>query len=452
MDTRETASHDGTMLPDAARMLEIFRANLRTGDGATVDVQGCTLDYLRQSTGRRIAQYVIDVADAVTQQVWHHSVTVLSYGRNRTHELWAQLRTDPDATTPVGTPPLQPLTYVAGIDALIQVFPYDRRLPGLAGLVQRAPAVTAAVSAALDHGERPPGAWDIEVIRYRPEMRATVRLTPAARSASAEDAVVGTIYAKVYRDEDLGARAHQILETLWRHTTTPSAGFAVPRPIGYLPEPRILLLSELPGMPLLDIVRDAEHAESLLAIRRAAQAVAELHQLPLPDELLVVSKRADDARLAEFVATLSALDPREARALDDLATAISARLGDATPPRAPTHYDLRLVHLLLDGDRVGLLDFDKMAWGNPLLDVAGVAAVLLGKERSDLAQAFLTEYFGHVPETWRERYPAQHALALLSEAASTGRGQRGRPAHADRGSRVASAVEQVRAALAARLW
>ncbi len=87
-------------------------------------------------------------------------------------------------------------------------------------------------------------------------------------------------------------------------------------------------------------------------------------------------------------------------------------LGDTGEPR-PIHGDLSLGHVLIDGDRVGLIDFDMLLAGDPLRDLASFATHLAktrsrAKKRHDQAgatlHACLDEYFAHVPEQWRARF------------------------------------------------
>ncbi|MDP9364489.1 MAG: phosphotransferase [Chloroflexota bacterium] len=92
-------------------------------------------------------------------------------------------------------------------------------------------------------------------------------------------------------------------------------------------------------------------------------------------------------------------------------------------------------HILLDGDRVTLLDFDRIAAADPMIDVAN----LLGRvakswprfgrpddHRRAVTRAFVEEYFAHAPVAWRARLPLHYALALLVEVAGPLQGERGR--------------------------
>jgi aminoglycoside phosphotransferase (APT) family kinase protein len=234
---------------------------------------------------------------------------------------------------------------------------------------------------------------------------------------------------------------------LWEHTATAAAGFTVARPIGYVAKLRTLLLAEAPGRSLLALLRRED--EALPAVVSAAHAIAAFHQLPVTDSMAGAARGARDehTRLATIAQTLRAAVPEVAPVLDPLVATIGAQL--AAAPLAPTHFDLKPGHLLLDGERVTILDLDKVEVADPLLDVANLVTSLgkvrrparHGEGRSEtLARAFTEAYFAQVPADWRARFPARHALGLLADAVTTQRGLRGRAERANRAARMVALV------------
>ena len=95
-------------------------------------------------------------------------------------------------------------------------------------------------------------------------------------------------------------------------------------------------------------------------------------------------------------------------------------------PPAPTHRDLKLDRILLDGDRLSLLDLDTFAETDPILDgprrwphlaCMPLRVPLLHDDRLRMAtEIFAGEYFAHVPRSWRSRLPLQYAGAVLKAA------------------------------------
>jgi aminoglycoside phosphotransferase (APT) family kinase protein len=263
----------------------------------------------------------------------------------------------------------------------------------------------------------------------------------------------------VYRDGDPGERAAQMLRMLWERTSTQDLGFTVARPIAYIAPIRVLLTSEVSGDRLMNIVRGDDERSIEAAMRHTGRAVAGLHQLSLPDASLPGARRDEPFRLARVAGTLKELAPQQEEAIDDVVTAIAGLLVEA--PLAPTHFDLKPDNILCAGKRVALLDFDKLAWGDPLLDVANLMANLdreLGGARRrrarqvNLAQLFAEAYLSHVPDSWQVRLPARYALAILSDAATTGRGLRGRPDRGNRNGRVATALLRAQNALTGQFY
>ena len=103
-------------------------------------------------------------------------------------------------------------------------------------------------------------------------------------------------------------------------------------------------------------------------------------------------------------------------------------------PAVPIHGDLKPAHLLFEEERVVLLDLDKFAAGEPMLDVTSMLMPLRRERKTrlagtSLARVFAEEYFAHVPAAWEQRLAPHYAWAILSEATafavSPGKGQAG---------------------------
>jgi hypothetical protein len=439
---------------DPERMVPILQTHLRPANGATITVQGCAVDYVRQSQGRLLLQYVVRLAEPASGRTWEQRVTGVSYGEDRTNRLVKRLLArGAAATKPVGEPALIPLAYVPELDLMLQVFPYDHHLPGLALLLHPSRAVAQALLEG-DAAAWTIEAWQAEVMRYRPDQRAAVRLDVRARHAN-NGRVAARTYAKVYAEREEGERAYRLQTALWDAAQAGAGAFTVAQPIAYVASLSTMLLGEAPGARLLDLARRGESAEATVAMRRAARAIAALHQAPLED-VLMSARRDERARLNEVAGMLREIAPDQVETIDALAATIAAALGES--PSAPTHFDLKLGHVLIADDGVALLDFDKMAVADPLIDVANLIASLAtereggpqrSKRRTGLAEVFLAEYLSRVPADWRPRLPARVALATLAEAATTGRGLRGRPGRDNRAARVVAALRDAQETMAA---
>jgi aminoglycoside phosphotransferase (APT) family kinase protein len=458
MGSNQTRNLD--MFRDVNQMREIFQRYLLPADNPVYVVESCAVDFVRQASSRCLLQYTLQLRETDSGQLRSQVVTGVTYDEIRGPRILARLRRSSLNTITPTDPALPAVVFVPELHMLIQVFPFDHRLPALARLLQGPPPELATVlEAELGPGDWRLEAWEAEPLRYRVDMRAMVRLGIQAREAENGRTAHKRFYAKIYRETEEGERAHEMQRALWQRTTVDDAGFVVARPIAYLDEQRTLLLDEVAGNRFLDVLRKGD--EKLPATRCVARAIAALHQVPL-DDAFASRERPPRDELARFEAaseTLRAAVPDLAQAIDDIGNDITRNFANGAS--ALTHFDLKPGHILVDGDRVALLDFDKLVVADPMVDVAGLLTHL-GKERrqsqrrqrpSDvIARAFAEEYFTHVPDAWYHRLPAFYAMSLLVDAATTHRGLRGRAEKAGRANRVAAVIREAQDAVAGMLW
>jgi hypothetical protein len=111
---------------------------------------------------------------------------------------------------------------------------------------------------------------------------------------------------------------------------------------------------------------------------------------------------------------------------------------------------------MLDSDRLALLDLDDFVGADPVLDVARALAHLaalphryaLPRDRARAAaQAFVDEYFAHVPKSWRLRLPLHYAGALLKMTPGFFRNPK--PGSSEK---VEALIAEAKDSLAGRVW
>lgn len=229
----------------------------------------------------------------------------------------------------------------------VRRFPDDPGLPGL-----------AAVVAAVDR---------CEVVRYRPGRRCTLHVRTAR----------GWRWVKVLPgDEAAGVVATS--SALWRAARAGWLGFAVAEPDRLDGAAGAAWHHELAGRPVEPLVLGPG---ALPVVRRLGEALGRLGRAPLHP--VARTGRADQlARTGRAV-------ERAARALPPLAGELRARLaalaaaaGRLPPERSvPVHGAPHVHQWLLDGDRLGLVDFDRFALGEPELDLATFVAELRSERR-----------------------------------------------------------------------
>jgi streptomycin 6-kinase len=257
------------------------------------------------------------------------------------------------------------------------------------------PRLERPLLASFGPGDWHTEAWKVVLIRYRAELAATLPFTVQARDDTVGRTDERRFYAKVYRDEG-GERTYRALQTLRNRADEDNEKFTVAAPIAYVSELKILLQEETLGTSLQEII--VQEGDASPAVRKAAEALAALHlehiprpqRHPLPNEVAALERTETILRWA---------CPHLGAEIEETVGTVVASLEEV--PQAPTHRDLKLDHILLDGDRPSLVDLDNFAAADPVLDVANVLAHLksmrfrfpltLEDSWSTAAQAFAEE-------------------------------------------------------------
>ena len=273
---------------------------------------------------------------------------------------------------------------------------------------------------------RPPrdSRWRADLIRYRPGRRATVmvRHRPDQRS----------FVAKVYHDASKAAAVASEAEALASAARSATVLRFAPV-VAHLAELVTVVQGTVPGAPLdalLSLPSGQAHA-ARPAVRRAAQAVAELHDRCPP----TARTRSVDRELRRFAhrsSSICAVAPAAGQPLLELAERLSDHAPQLPAPELGTvHGDCKPSQFLLAGHGVYLLDVDHVGVSDVAGDVGTFMASLrqLAVQRAlhqgtrepggydELADAFLRAYVearSSTPDL--ERIGWQEAVALERKA------------------------------------
>ncbi len=195
-------------------MRELLERHFQPPEAPRFRVQECRIEYLRGVDGPRVAvQYNLQLEDIATGRVYEQVVSGLGYGPGRTWGAWESLGRPEALPEVMGLPSY---SYLAELDLLIQLFPFDYRMPALASVMAGPPTeILPPILATFGGGAWQVEAWESEPIRYRVDQRATLGLRLLARDEETGRSEGRRFYLKLYRDRAKRQRAFASQRTLF---------------------------------------------------------------------------------------------------------------------------------------------------------------------------------------------------------------------------------------------
>ena len=413
---------------DPRRMLEVFRNHLKSVPGKARTILGCTPYRFRcfQSSSRCVLQYTLHVIEPSTGRQRDQWATGLIYADpTEAQRIWQTLQAnDPAPEIPEPWRTFEPMGFVPELDMVVEVFPYDRRLPQLVRMLDGALRdLEPLLLARLGPGRWQAGERTIEPTRYRTELGAVLRCSLPARDAGTGRGETVRCYLKVYCDE----RGAEEFERLRSWTQAPRPGYSLVRPVAYLHDLRTLVLEEAPGTSLREMLLHT--GDPVAAVRTVARAVAAFNRDSLDvSRTYSPSHQRDGLKVAS--ALLQWVCPEKRAMIGGVSSVVMGNLPEA-PPKT-LHGDLTTDHVFLSGDEVVLVETDSVAHGDPVRDPALLFASIVRTlslhsvppgEALAIAAAFQREYFQHVPPAWQSRFRLHCAGAFIEAAADVFRSQ-----------------------------
>lgn len=205
-----------------------------------------------------------------------------------------------------------------------------------------------------------------KVLRYRPQKRCTIRFT------GNDGAAADVRFAKVFADER-GATIHGESLALWQAAHRGELDFTVAQPLGWDAAKRTLWQGCVSGQPLVDRLLSPSGPELAEQMGRAAASITRSTLQPTQ----TTAAKNQLKRSTKYADYLRAFFPALRPALDCLMARLAALHAETNPTRLrPIHGAPHAHQWLDDGNQLGLVDFDGLAWGDPELDVATFLAEL----------------------------------------------------------------------------
>lgn len=293
----------------------------------------------------------------------------------------------------------EPLVHLPALNLLLWALPNDPGLPQLSTLLD--PACAAAALPARLRGVE--AHLPLELLRYAPLRRATLRCTLGGR----------TLYAKTFFDgraRDIHARFDWFWQLAQRDRDAP----LVAEPLGFDPGTRTVWQAQAVGVQLQQKLASPE-APDLLG--RVAEALARLHGAPLAPSAAAVPRSAAHwlAEVRRRQNKIARIDPALAVRAQRLAGAIEQQAAHAaTRPLSLIHGDCHPDQFWVHDGRIVLFDFDEFTLGDPMEDLA---EFVLKQEQlgaaPTLASIFIERYAAAAPRRFDARSLAWH-LAIQS--------------------------------------
>lgn len=247
----------------------------------------------------------------------------------------------------------------------------DPALPTLERALDPA-AVTRALAASKHFRDTPVEVLDARLRRHKPGKRAVLDYTlGVVRPGGGVETI--PVIAKM-RAGRPPRTAFQRAKAVWAHGFHSDSvdGISVPEPLGTVPDLGVWLQRRVDGEPATARLTTGNGAA---LARRIADAAVKLHRAGVPTERIHTA--ADE--LAILVRVLSPLtDTRPdlaagIRALLSLCARVTASLAD---DGTGIHRDFYADQVIVDGERIHLIDFDLYCHGPAALDVGNFAGHL----------------------------------------------------------------------------
>ena len=222
-------------------------------------------------------------------------------------------------------------------------------------------------------GNKPFQLRAIRVVRHKPGRRCLIEYDVETAGHDGPDGVL--ILVGKARAKGIDDSTYHLLVSLRNagFGTDSLDGVCVPEPVGIITAFRMWLQRKVPGISATRLLTEPGGAG---LARRIAEAIHKLHQTGIPSTRR--HTMADELRiLYERLPLVARMKPQWANRLERILDACD-RLDATTPEPAlrGVHRDFYADHVVVDGPRLYLLDFDLYCEGDPGLDIGNFVAHL----------------------------------------------------------------------------
>jgi hypothetical protein len=231
----------------------------------------------------------------------------------------------------------------------------------------------------------------------------TGRLT--LRYAFGPNVVIGKMFS-----DHLGSQSFETTVCLWNSGFNHDSRYQVPEPIAFFPDVNLLLMRQVPGIPMTAALEPDRGHELVSYCSKAAQWLAELHRSsPLFGKVETQVQSLKLFRLATRLVKAASLRREQLDLLRDLLDLISGRILALSSRRTlvQTHGRYHHDHVFVSNAATAVIDLDRCCPSDPAKDVAEFISVLRAASFKrglsmgfieKATHAFLQEYLAAVPQ------------------------------------------------------
>ncbi len=319
----------------------------------------------------------------------------------------------------------RPVMQLPALQMTLFPYPLDPALPGLLQ-ASSGDSMRRELDRLWGHRRLRVKSVRVRSMGYTPHARAAFDYEVLAEWRHSGEPLVRRLVGKMHSNKP----ASRLFADSWAVWRAARGRVGLAAPVGFIGPAGLTLQERVPGERLGGLV---DQPGFRTAVRRTARALAHFHglEVPLGGRRKLSEEVRGVERWAGILRTIRAdLTPRVDALRDELLTQVEARMKMS----ATVHADFHHSNVLVDGDRITIIDLDEMAFGDPMLDVGRFLASLRVPARrafgdvtalNDAGETFLTEYMaraGDRADAGRARM--FEAVALLTAAGSSFRIQR----------------------------
>lgn len=411
-------------LTDTQKMVEVFNAHPeRIFGGGPERVLHARIEKIYYRPGQHVsALYRVQLESGEDHWLFAKSL-VARKAENQFHKALAAV-SRPDA-------PALPPSFWPECDMVVWPFPTDEKMPALRRLMQ--PAFVMALFEQHQKEFGLAGRWQVQQVRirrikYMPRKRCVLRYHLTLSNATGDSREL-TFYSKTC-GEAASRRYFENTRCAYQAFTPKPSGtgestdrlrLQIPRPILWLEDQSTFWQEEWPGRPVLESLpqHDWQALFTRIAALLASLHTSHLADLP-PGESLEAISTAAELDAGHFLQIFPHYRPTIEAVLAAL-LGRKAEIASSIRDRTPVHGAFRLEQLLGNDTALALLDWDALALGDPLADLAEFIASLRllefshGLERGHVraaAEQLCTAYARLVPWPLESRRLVWYLLAF----------------------------------------